>query len=427
MTASNATIGRNLVRLFECGAVAGLGEDQLEGRTHDTAAATLGWPVGTVRGRLSRAREMLRKRLMRQGVGITPVALAVVMASGVDARAEIPRAPREATIAITVRGSITRAGALTLAATVGRGLAVATSLKTATVGLAVMTLICASAGIAALAGRDERANRKEAALHKDPAVRAPAADRYGNPLPKGAIARLGTVRFRNHGGGNFGGGRAGTLRAGQEIDHRAGHASRIQGLAVSPADGTVFTVSYGDGPVLHWNPTDGRLLENSGVYPRVINNIAISPDGRTLLFLNEDPNRESVLWDVAARKELRRLAHDGPVWCGHAAFSPDGRMVTGGQRVWDVATGRLIATFNTKENGNWSLPAFGADGRQVISVDSDHVCIWAVPGDPVEPAGVGSVEVAPDYRHPPGLVLDSRKTARARWHGDGRLRNCRGR
>ncbi len=639
---------------------------------------------------------MLRKRLMRRGVGITPVALAAAIASGVDARAEIPWALREATIAITMRGAITRAGVLALAAAVARGLAVATLLKAVTVGLAVMTLICASTGIAALAGRDESANRKEAVPRSDPAVRDPSVDLYGDPLPKGAIARLGTVRFRHNARGNFVGGRVfltpdgktlvtagadgqariweiatgrfvrsieaseavlspdgktlfaaepGVLRAvdfldgrelrrvetelkqnpqqifispdgrslgflvaqrygangfmpkhrsilivydpvalakrfrleqenqlvsdlafssdgrllalagadaeernvltepkaswvrlydaatgaevrkiaiegfsvasvafapdgktlaagigdrtirlydpatgqerlprlgreialpprkqrevlhkgydrawaaaclaftpdgkmlasgtegigwfarpadvppirlydlasarevhrfaghpvgcislaftpdgktlassgfepvarlwdvatGREVDRRAGHASHIQGLAVSPADGTIFTVSYGDGPVLHWNPADGRLLENLGVYPRVINNIAISPDGHSLLFLNEDPNRESVLWDVAARKELRRLANDGPVWCGSAAFSPDGKMVTAGYRVWDVATGRLIARFNTKENRDWCLPAFSADGRQVITVESDRVCIW---------------------------------------------------
>ncbi|MDG3004489.1 sigma-70 family RNA polymerase sigma factor [Paludisphaera mucosa] len=40
----------------------------LKGRTHDQAAAELGWPVGTVRSRMARARTVLHQRLMRQGV-----------------------------------------------------------------------------------------------------------------------------------------------------------------------------------------------------------------------------------------------------------------------------------------------------------------------------------------------------------------------
>ncbi len=40
----------------------------LEGLTHDEAAARLSWPVGTVRSRLSRARDTLRSRLTRRGV-----------------------------------------------------------------------------------------------------------------------------------------------------------------------------------------------------------------------------------------------------------------------------------------------------------------------------------------------------------------------
>ena len=39
----------------------------LEGHTHEQAAQRLGWPVGTVRSRLSRARERLRGRLLRRG------------------------------------------------------------------------------------------------------------------------------------------------------------------------------------------------------------------------------------------------------------------------------------------------------------------------------------------------------------------------
>ena len=50
-----------------------------ESRTHEEAAQQLGWPRGTVAGRLSRAREMLRRRLLRRGVALTAGALAGAM------------------------------------------------------------------------------------------------------------------------------------------------------------------------------------------------------------------------------------------------------------------------------------------------------------------------------------------------------------
>ena len=40
----------------------------LEGRTHEQAARHLGWPVGTVKSRLTRGRERLRDRLLRRGL-----------------------------------------------------------------------------------------------------------------------------------------------------------------------------------------------------------------------------------------------------------------------------------------------------------------------------------------------------------------------
>ncbi len=40
----------------------------LEGHTHEQAARNLGWPVGTVKSRLSRGRERLRGRLLRRGL-----------------------------------------------------------------------------------------------------------------------------------------------------------------------------------------------------------------------------------------------------------------------------------------------------------------------------------------------------------------------
>ncbi len=48
----------------------------LEGLTHEEAAERLGWPIGTVKGRLSRAREKLKDRLSRRGVTLPAVFLA---------------------------------------------------------------------------------------------------------------------------------------------------------------------------------------------------------------------------------------------------------------------------------------------------------------------------------------------------------------
>jgi RNA polymerase sigma factor (sigma-70 family) len=43
----------------------------LEGKTNEEVAELLRWPVGTVKGRLSRARDLLRSRLMRRGVSLS--------------------------------------------------------------------------------------------------------------------------------------------------------------------------------------------------------------------------------------------------------------------------------------------------------------------------------------------------------------------
>jgi RNA polymerase sigma factor (sigma-70 family) len=51
----------------------------LQGQTNAQAAAQLGWPTGSMSERLSRAREMLRRRLNRRGLSLSAVLLAVLL------------------------------------------------------------------------------------------------------------------------------------------------------------------------------------------------------------------------------------------------------------------------------------------------------------------------------------------------------------
>ncbi len=61
-----------------------------EGLTHDQAAERLGCPVGTIRSRMAKARELLRSRLARRGFGPVPLPAPASVAMAAIA----PRFPR---------------------------------------------------------------------------------------------------------------------------------------------------------------------------------------------------------------------------------------------------------------------------------------------------------------------------------------------
>jgi RNA polymerase sigma factor (sigma-70 family) len=74
-----------------------------EGQSHEEAARQLEWPVGTVKGRLSRARGILQSRLMRRGVALS---LGLVALLENEASGAIPDSLVEATVQLAIRADL---------------------------------------------------------------------------------------------------------------------------------------------------------------------------------------------------------------------------------------------------------------------------------------------------------------------------------
>jgi RNA polymerase sigma factor (sigma-70 family) len=127
----------------------------LEGLSHDEAARRLRWPVGTVRSRMARAREILRRRLARRGVTAEGAAIATSLAR--------PPVPPE-WLDATVRGSLNLATRTATAATMASARSVAIARKVLLtmaitkilyIGAAGFGIALALVGIPALAVQDE--------------------------------------------------------------------------------------------------------------------------------------------------------------------------------------------------------------------------------------------------------------------------------
>jgi RNA polymerase sigma factor (sigma-70 family) len=312
----------------------------MQGRTQDEAAATLGWSKGTLRRRFARGRELLRLRLAARGVSLGVGLAATVLAQGTSAAALSPALLRSVLGAARPDSGAVSAGAAALAEEGLRALP-ATRLPLGVRGALVLLVLAAGAGLLALhwpAAPPTPPAQAKAADAPGAADAGPPRDLFGDPLPAGALARLGTVRFRQ---GNL-----------------------VYGLLLSP-DGKAV-VSYGGNQVItFWDAATGRAVRRLPKGARVA---AFTPDGRTLISFGDYQLR---FWDVATGRVLRDKGDGG--WASCLAVSPDGKylaaccpseriMDSARIKVWDLATDRLVHSF-VRKGHEPSAVAFSPDGK----------------------------------------------------------------
>lgn len=109
----------------------------LQEQTHETAAQELGWPVGTVKGRLSRARDLLRQRLARRGLAFSAAAFSTALTQSATTAA-VPAALQQATLQVTATALANGVVAAPVLALAQGALATMTGLKLQRVLLALL-------------------------------------------------------------------------------------------------------------------------------------------------------------------------------------------------------------------------------------------------------------------------------------------------
>jgi WD40 repeat protein len=229
----------------------------------------------------------------------------------------------------------------------------------------------------------------------------PRTDRHGDALPKGALQRLGTLRYCQQDGA-------------------------IDDFAFAP-DGTTYATVANTGKgrtVRLWHTATGQeFLRLPGASSRDIRRVAFAPDGKTIAACTAE---ELVVWDSATGKQLRRFELPQTV-INCFAWSPDGQVLAVGceraadspsrsVRLLDAVSGRLLRTILAHDTPITTV-AFSADGKRLASCSRDVVAV----ANQAQPLFVGDIRL---WEVATGQLLGRLQPGLSSWHiddNDGRL------
>jgi RNA polymerase sigma factor (sigma-70 family) len=411
----------------------------VEGKARDEAAAQLSWTIGQVKAGLERGRELLRCRLERRGLTLS----AVLLTAGLGQQAAGARiamlARPLARVALAFAGgpppADVSAQVLALVEGMTQG-AFALKGKVAAALVLAASLLIGYHFSASGQQPESKTTVPPAGTRSDPPKPAdarpqPKGDDHGDPLPVGAIKRLGTLRFRQGGGqvnrlllspdgktlisksfygapfvcvwefptgkllrqlpGHYEENRAvalspdgkilavgqGTvihlyeLASGREARQFKGSTGEIQGLAFSP-DGKILASGHEGVTVVLWSIASGMELARLPARHNRSTLLAFSPDGKTLA-TGDTLDKTIRLFDVASRKEQRQFTR--PSFVHDFAFSPDGSTLAAGGNdgkvpLWDVASGKLLRELHGPFTFA-SAVAWAPDGKTLVSSEYD--------------------------------------------------------
>jgi WD40 repeat protein len=153
-----------------------------------------------------------------------------------------------------------------------------------------------------------------------------------------------------------------------------------RGVAFAP-DGKLLLADCNERSptVFLWDVGDGRLLHKLEL-PDHENyrhtHVAFSPDGKTIAASGTTNNMEQGgavhLWDASTGRFLRRL----DLGSGPLAFSPNGKLLAAGTRIWDFAAGKELSANDKAHRGAVECIVTGGDNLVVTAAYDHTIRIW---------------------------------------------------